>query len=77
MEKINDFHFNNQTLLDYSLKGWERDNIIDLILSQMLIMQVQNQKLIKIFINNQQSRQSIVASFEKSLWLGTVVQMDW
>ena len=53
MEKINDFHFNNQTLLHYILKGWERDNIIDLILSQMLIMQVQNQKLIKIFINNQ------------------------
>ena len=77
MEKINAFHFNNQTLLHYSLKGWERDNIIDLILSQMLIMQVQNQKLIKIFINNQQSRQSIVACFEKSLWLGTVVQMDW
>ncbi len=53
MEKINAFHFNNQTLLHCSLKGWERDNIIDLILSQMLIMQVQNQKLIKIFINNQ------------------------
>ena len=52
MEKIYDFHFNNQTLLDISLKGWERDNIIVLILSQMLIMQVQNKKLIKIFINN-------------------------
>jgi len=52
MDKIYDFHFNNQTLLDYSLKGWERDNIIDLILSQMLIMQIQNKMLIKIFINN-------------------------
>jgi hypothetical protein len=33
METINYFHFNNKTLHDYSFKGWDRDNMIDLILS--------------------------------------------
>jgi hypothetical protein len=52
-ETIDDLHFNNKTLLDYSLKGRDRDSMIDLILTQTLIMQVQNQKLVKILINNQ------------------------
>ena len=41
-ETIDDLYFNNKTLLDYSLKGRDRDSMIDLILNQTLIMQVQN-----------------------------------
>jgi hypothetical protein len=39
-ETIDDLHFNNKTLLDYSLKGRDRYSMIDLILNQTLIMQV-------------------------------------
>jgi hypothetical protein len=52
-EIIDDLHFNNKTSLDYSLKGQDRDYMIDLILTQTLIMHVQNQKLVKILIDNQ------------------------
>jgi len=41
-ETIDDLHFNNKTSLDYSLKGPDRDSMIDLILTQTLIIQVQN-----------------------------------
>jgi hypothetical protein len=41
-ETIDDLHFNNKTSLDYSLKGPDRDSMIDVILTQTLIIQVQN-----------------------------------
>jgi len=50
---VDDLHFNNKTSLDYSLKGRDRDSMIDLILTQTLIMQVQNRKLVEILIDNQ------------------------
>ena len=52
-ETVDDLHFNNKTSLDYSLRGRDRDSMIDLILTQTLIMQVQNRKLVEILIDNQ------------------------